>query len=330
MWNIKRFRDGLKLKRLQDWDGKKLSTHDLASIDKHKQMVQEYLDRYPDRKARLYIARENHKTYALRYKIIRDNVERAARHSENEERQTQEAEKRAAEAKAREQRITKQREEDRRDKEKAAIKQARFNIEKADLDIESRTQMVQEYVDRVESNEARVARLSDAYLDENYKGSSQYGLLLKDRNKKRDELPRLRKKLAERKQRLAEAVKMRSDAYEFLGETPPVVEVPVVEQPAEVQQAPLEPDWKPLWNKPAQSKFRELKNIPSSWDATKVVLIFRGDSRQEMRVFAPDLVAAKSVVHALTGSDPVENIKIAGARHDFVISRRQHDKASGD
>ena len=40
------------------------------------------------------------------------------------------------------------------------------------------------------------------------------------------------------------------------------------------------PSWRPQWDRPPKSTFRELKNIPHPFDVQKVVLIWRGDDRQ--------------------------------------------------
>ena len=91
------------------------------------------------------------------------------------------------------------------------------------------------------------------------------------------------------------------------------------------------PSWHPQWDRPPKSKFRELKNIPPEWGVRKVVLIWRGEDRQELRVLADanNGDAAQWAWNALLGSDYPSLKKTSVGRLDFHLTREQYDKAGG-
>ena len=91
-----------------------------------------------------------------------------------------------------------------------------------------------------------------------------------------------------------------------------------------------EPEWTPVWDRAPHDKFRELQNLPQEWKGIvlKVVLIWRGSDRQEMRVFAKSWDAVTEIVENCTGEAPADYLTALGEwRKDVVISRAQYGAA---
>ena len=88
-------------------------------------------------------------------------------------------------------------------------------------------------------------------------------------------------------------------------------------------------DWKPQWSKSPRDKYRELQNIPEHWGATKVVLIWFGEDRQELRVFVEQGRTTDFVMRGLLGNLMADNQLIAhsGVRREHRITLEQYEKA---
>ena len=83
--------------------------------------------------------------------------------------------------------------------------------------------------------------------------------------------------------------------------------------------------WKPSWDKSAFSKFRDLKNIPKDWSVERLVLIWRGEDQQELRVIAPSEDTANKVVNILLSQQSFEVLPhLSGNRWNFKITREQY------
>ena len=106
-------------------------------------------------------------------------------------------------------------------------------------------------------------------------------------------------------------------------------------QPEEVDaieiEEPAEEAWRPLWSGRPYQLFRSLQNIPEAWGAKKVILIFRSEQQQNLRIFVDwsnlDDDVPQQVLAALLGSTEVK-YRQRGERWDFFISRQQYEHAS--
>ena len=83
--------------------------------------------------------------------------------------------------------------------------------------------------------------------------------------------------------------------------------------------------WQPQWNRPAFSKFRDLQNIPKEWGVGRLVLIWRGEDQQELRVIAPSEDTASKAVNLLLSQQLFEVLPpLSGNRWNFKITREQY------
>ena len=109
------------------------------------------------------------------------------------------------------------------------------------------------------------------------------------------------------------------EAEELLGvpdDSPP--SYPNVEEPQK---------WIPEWSNGEFYTFRKLLNIPEDWKSEKIVLIWRGPERQDLRIFTDSVESANSVVTVLTGGYelPLSHLRV----NLQIITREQYDKAEG-
>lgn len=87
--------------------------------------------------------------------------------------------------------------------------------------------------------------------------------------------------------------------------------------------------WAPRWSKEKHSKYRELQNVPEHWGAKKVVLIWYGQEKQELRVFeTPGGLASEMMLTELVGPGTLIDRSHAGSRWDFTLTPDQYEHAS--
>ena len=106
--------------------------------------------------------------------------------------------------------------------------------------------------------------------------------------------------------------------------------IPSDEEKEKQKEKADEPEWKPQWDRPQYADFRELENLPEEWSGIvlKVVIIWRGEHRQEMRVFAKSWDAVTEIVENCTGEAPADYLTALGEwRKDVVITREQYEAA---
>ena len=187
---------------------------------------------------------------------------------------------------------------------------------------------IQDEINGVEEREAnyrnRIAELGEiglgAALD------TRVGLQAAERTLKRAGITAALWELYVVRDDAAEILREHGNAVPDAGPEPVVAIVsassaPEMQRAAEPEQEP-EPEWSPIWNKPAFLKFRELTNIPPEWRARKVVLIWRGEERQELRVFADNPNAA--MIGLFGDAIGWASLGSKRDRHNFKISREQY------
>ena len=88
--------------------------------------------------------------------------------------------------------------------------------------------------------------------------------------------------------------------------------------------------WQPVWSKAKYDKYRELQNIPAKCDVRKVVLIWYGKQRQELRVFG---VNPNCILKSLLGSKVVTaDVRVKDLKFDmidYIFNLKQYERASG-
>ena len=336
-----------QIRNFRDRDGAKLPMDDLATIERHQAMREEYVGKYG---ARTILRR--YAEFDMFYGEIRRNAERKEKYRLNDERIAREAKERADRAVAREKRISDQNEKDEKAKAESAIKQAHDDIKKYEWNVDYYEQQIRLKKEQISGTEERIAKLSDEFL-ESIKGTSTYSPLRRDRKRKEAALPGYKKDLAlyegkldENKDLMVERIKyLKGKGIEVeVREKPPVVEskAPVkrkaviaqmfTKQAVASKSSETDSQWQPEWDRPAQSEFRELKNIPDNWKVSKLVLIWRDKNTQEIRIFARSKKSIKMALDALFGVDNGIEIDFTSGSRRFnsKISREQYDKASGN
>lgn len=90
--------------------------------------------------------------------------------------------------------------------------------------------------------------------------------------------------------------------------------------------------WTPTWDRPAGSQFRELTNLPDDWNVKKFVLIWRGEGRQEARIFATSYDEARAALKRVLGGKHDSWTTIGGTSpkkgrpFNFQISKAMYDR----
>ena len=97
-----------------------------------------------------------------------------------------------------------------------------------------------------------------------------------------------------------------------------------------VEKVAKEKIWKPIWSKEKYDTYRELQNIPENWGVDKIVLIWWGDTRQDIRVFLNRDVSVTLMLTELMGVSDLPEITSGDGRRDYGLTRTQYDKATGD
>lgn len=95
-------------------------------------------------------------------------------------------------------------------------------------------------------------------------------------------------------------------------------------------EAPLEPDepdWDPVWSAKPFATYRELQNIPEHWGVRKVVLIWRGEGEQSLRLFVHHPEFDRAVLSELTGTEDLPVRRHSGDRWDYDLRRDQYATA---
>ena len=89
-------------------------------------------------------------------------------------------------------------------------------------------------------------------------------------------------------------------------------------------------EWCPSWSKKALAPFRELQNIPTHWEASKIVLAWRNGEPRYLRVFSLlPKEQLSDVLRELTGSrDLPELDNSRKGCWDFALTRKQYDQAT--
>ena len=83
------------------------------------------------------------------------------------------------------------------------------------------------------------------------------------------------------------------------------------------------PKWK--WSMPKFYKYRELQNIPTEWNAKKIVLIWYSVDRQELRIFSE---APGNAYRELIGPGVYVLKTFGNNRSDYKLTRKQYDEVT--
>ena len=307
-------------RRLTKWlDGnyRKLPSNE-AGIAAHQALVAEYEALYGTLGE---IDRATHeKTYA--------NIRRAA--VAETERQAQQAEQ---------SRLTKARlEREAEERERyAAAHRAKRDADRATADAKRTVRAMTKRIEYLEWRvghltrqiagwEASVALLTDEYL-ETYRGHSGHRDLIANRKKMEGWLARDRPKLKQGTAELADCRERLAAAKAHLDPSPTP---PPANAATATGTATAGLGWRPVWSKQPLAKYRELLNIPERWDMRKVVLIWFGEDRQELRVFSlqQDGYQTRALIELTGSGDLVELSGGRGAKWDFALTREQYDNAA--
>ena len=128
------------------------------------------------------------------------------------------------------------------------------------------------------------------------------------------------------------ATNARAAYNRILRDGPPDAPVEAAEPEETLAPEPQEePEWDPVWSAKPYAVYRELQNIPEHWGIRKVVLIWRRESFQRLRVFAhhPEFDRAAALLE-LTGVRDLPVVSNRGLRWDFILRRDQYDTAVSD
>ena len=87
--------------------------------------------------------------------------------------------------------------------------------------------------------------------------------------------------------------------------------------------------WKPSWHKPYGAECREMETIPAEWGASKVVLIWRSEKEQDVRIFASSEQAMQRTWKGLFGGGVLPSALMKEDHWEFRITRTQYDTAGG-
>ena len=173
-----------RVRKFRDAGGNKMPMDEMATIDKHKVMVQDFIGRFGIRPIGRLMPE-----FEMFYGEIQRTAERKERYAAESARWEREAKEREDRKVARDKRIVLEREQDARKDAADAIEQARHDIERFESKIDFYENRVELLRGRVSRTKGRIDRLSDAFL-EAQKGTSMYSPLRRDRKRKEADLPR--------------------------------------------------------------------------------------------------------------------------------------------
>ena len=284
--------------------GKKIPATE-AGIAEHKKLVEAYSDIYGPSSAASIRQYEN--VYAL----VRRGLE-----------QQQAAEERAAEVMSAQADKKEQADEQRRaQRRENALRRQRIEAERTLQALPQSMSIQRKEIGRLKEylarDEARVAEL-EASLAGKYRNSPLRKDIEAALADAKERCRNFRKRIPEVEADLAENKQDCDEARALLKQDPTIA--PPIPPPKP------KPQWKPRWNKAAFSKFRDLQNIPQDWPVTRVVLIWRGEENQEMRIIAPTKGDALFAVQVFFGSSLTvkELPHMSGGRWNFQITREQY------